>query len=652
MNLFYYYDRGKGCFSGATRRRPQLFSRSLLLLLAWTALAVSGLSEDGPAPSVSLHEFRRIPVLFNGRKMPMDTYARQVLIQLGGRQTVDKKPAAEWLAEVVFSPEKTAGYPVFLINNPDVVQALGVEPKQRRRYSYLELHQSIPELMEKAEQASSLPEDKRSVVEKEILRTASNISYYGGLLQSLSFAQAHPDFQPMLPEVAEALGLSATGGVTALDLALTVKEVQTVVQGLEHSKVSDWTPEQAETFRLASALFEWSKRFQIAPFHLLPEMAHDEETWISPWMAMSTSLSDPAMRGVLQNLQDLFRAYREKDQESFDRAAKAVQTFIRSRQPGVRELSYTNLETRFNQWRLFFWSKCMYFLAFLAGVTAFIGGGKAVRRAGWILTLAALLPHTAGIIIRMIIMGRPPVTNLYATFLFVAWICVLVSLFTERFQKNGLGLLSAGFSGIGLLMLAARFGAESDTMGKVVAVLDSNFWLSTHVIAITTGYAGCVLAGLVGHVYLMQQIVVPANREKLRATSRALFGILGFGLIFSFLGTMLGGVWADQSWGRFWGWDPKENGALLIVLWCAILFHARIGGMIRDVGFAVGAALGIIIVMFAWIGVNLLGVGLHSYGFTSGLARGLYIYTAVQVLTAGMLGLYAARKARRPRPAG
>jgi ABC-type transport system involved in cytochrome c biogenesis permease subunit len=641
----------KGSFvsldEGVGRARSPLRGTGLVLMAVFMSLlsleGVAKASETGPARP-SLHEFQRIPVLFNGRKMPMDSFARQVLIQLGGRQSVEKKPADEWLAEVIFSPETTAAYPVFLINSPDVVQALGVTPKKRRRYTYAELHQSIPDLMKKAEQVNSIPDEKRSVVEKEILRTASNMIYYSGLLQSFSFAQAHPDFQPKLPEVAETLGLSATGGVSALDLALKVSDVQLVVKNLMNNDVSEWTAEEAETFRLASALFEWSKRFQSAPFDLLPALAHNEENWLSPWMAMGTSLSDPAVRGVLENLYGLFRAYGQNDQEAFDRSAVAVQTFTRSRLPGVRALSTIDLETNYNRWRLFYWSKFIYFFAFLAGVTAFIGGGQAARRAGWILTLAAFLPHTAGILLRMLIMGRPPVTNLYATFIFVAWICVLVSLFTERAQKNGLGIMSAGFSGIGLLMLAARFGAESDTMGQVVAVLDSNFWLSTHVIAITTGYAGCVLAGVVGHVYLLQQIFIPSNKEKLRATSRALFGILGFGLIFSFLGTMLGGVWADQSWGRFWGWDPKENGALLIVLWCAILFHARIGGMIREVGVAVGAALGTIIVMFAWIGVNLLGVGLHSYGFTSGLARGLYTYTVAQIVLLLVLGLLAVKK--------
>ena len=108
--------------------------------------------------------------------------------------------------------------------------------------------------------------------------------------------------------------------------------------------------------------------------------------------------------------------------------------------------------------------------------------------------------------------------------------------------------------------------------------------------------------------------------------------MIAFGLLFTFLGTMLGGVWADQSWGRFWGWDPKENGALLIILWTAITLHSRIAGYIKDFGLAIFAIIGTVVVMVSWFGVNLLGVGLHSYGFTQGLAMNLLSYILFELI--------------------
>src|SRR5690606_7963916 len=141
-----------------------------------------------------------------------------------------------------------------------------------------------------------------------------------------------------------------------------------------------------------------------------------------------------------------------------------------------------------------------------------------------------------------------------------------------------------------------------------------------------------------------------ATKTSLREIDRMVYGTLAFGLLFSFIGTVLGGIWADQSWGRFWGWDPKENGALLIVLWCAILLHAKHWGVIRETGMAACAIIGAIIVSLAWQGVNLLNVGLHSYGFTSGAAIKLFAYIGGEILF--LLAMWGLTTLRRRKVAG
>jgi ABC-type transport system involved in cytochrome c biogenesis permease subunit len=138
------------------------------------------------------------------------------------------------------------------------------------------------------------------------------------------------------------------------------------------------------------------------------------------------------------------------------------------------------------------------------------------------------------------------------------------------------------------------------------------------------------IAGVFGHIWLILRLI-GKDKATLEKVKLPMEGLLGFGLTFAFLGTMLGGVWADQSWGRFWGWDPKENGALLIVLWTAVIYHARVGGLIREIGLAAGTVIGCIMVMVAWLGVNLLGVGLHSYGFTNAMATGFKSYILFEV---------------------
>jgi ABC-type transport system involved in cytochrome c biogenesis permease subunit len=204
----------------------------------------------------------------------------------------------------------------------------------------------------------------------------------------------------------------------------------------------------------------------------------------------------------------------------------------------------------------------------------------------------------------------------------------------EFFNKKKTGIAAGGLAGVVMLLIAGKYALEGDTMGMLVAVLDSNFWLASHVITIILGYAGVVLSGIIGHVYIIQRIIWPGKEELLKNTFQAVYAIQAFGIVFTFLGTVLGGIWADQSWGRFWGWDPKENGALVILLWSAILFHARQAGWIKETGFTLGTVIGVIAVSLAWFGVNLLGVGLHSYGFTSGIAHALLIFISLESLFA------------------
>jgi cytochrome c biogenesis factor len=110
------------------------------------------------------------------------------------------------------------------------------------------------------------------------------------------------------------------------------------------------------------------------------------------------------------------------------------------------------------------------------------------------------------------------------------------------------------------------------------------------------------------------------------------YGVVCFSLLFAVFGTIMGGVWANDSWGRFWGWDPKENGALLICLWFLLILHARMGGYVREHGFMVLCILGAVVVSISWWGVNLLSVGLHSYGFTSGALLALVTFWCVEAV--------------------
>ncbi|HEX4048877.1 MAG TPA: cytochrome c biogenesis protein CcsA, partial [Elusimicrobiota bacterium] len=229
---------------------------------------------------------------------------------------------------------------------------------------------------------------------------------------------------------------------------------------------------------------------------------------------------------------------------------------------------------------------------------------------------AAVLVHTLGLVARIWLQGRPPVTNLYSSAVFVGWVAALLGFFAERIHRKGFAIAGGALLGFCTLLIAQHLSASGDTMEMMRAVLDSNFWLGTHVVTVTIGYGSTFLAGSLGITWILRRhLVRHPDPETTKALVSLAYGVVAFALLFSFIGTTLGGIWADQSWGRFWGWDPKENGALLIVLWNAFILHARFAGYARERGVMLMTVFGNIVTSLSWFGVNMLGIGLHSYGF-------------------------------------
>jgi ABC-type transport system involved in cytochrome c biogenesis permease subunit len=171
------------------------------------------------------------------------------------------------------------------------------------------------------------------------------------------------------------------------------------------------------------------------------------------------------------------------------------------------------------------------------------------------------------------------------------------------------------------------------------AVLDTQFWLATHVVCISLGYTATFVAGFLALGYIAYALTPFRQERVLKSLTAMTYGTLCFAILLSFVGTVLGGLWADDSWGRFWGWDPKENGALIIVLWNALVLHARWGGMVADRGLAILAIGGNIATAWSWFGVNELGVGLHSYGFTEGVLMALGLWVLFNLALMGLGGL-------------
>ena len=317
---------------------------------------------------------------------------------------------------------------------------------------------------------------------------------------------------------------------------------------------------------------------------------------------------------------------------------------MQAKNPAYKKyLSKASLEVHYNKLDSFHWAWVLYFLGLmLVGVYAFFK--RKLLLVGFLsITSIAFLLHGYGMLLRSLIMERPPVTNMYETVIWVPWVAVIMGFILWRLQKNIFIFICSCVVALFCLLLADSAPSLLDgRLEPLEAVLRSNFWLMTHVLIITMSYSAFFLAFVVGDVLLFFFIKGETkHKEIIQKYVRSIDRCLQVGVVLLALGTVLGGIWADYSWGRFWGWDPKETWALISLLGYLVLLHGRLIGWVKDFGMAVGSVLMFFLIVMAWYGVNyVLGQGLHSYGFGTGgveYVAGFTLLHLVYVLTACLL---------------
>jgi ABC-type transport system involved in cytochrome c biogenesis permease subunit len=595
-------------------------NRFILIIISVISLTLPALAEN----SFDYELVKKIPIQAEGRIKPLDSYAKYLLISLSGKSKLDSDSHIEWFTKLIFNPESSANKKIFLINNPELLEALGLESDHSRRYSFKELEPGIDKLFELAAQALQKNEEDRVEIEKEFIRVFKNINSYIQLSNSFLFNFKHPDFTVSDLTKSE-LNLKSNFN-SLFDVIIKADPIAKTLETQNTSSLMN-----KEIIRLAFLIYDWVEKYKNYQELYIVNTSMDlipinEHKLVSAW----DQLIDPdiELTEEIHILSKLHNAFLENNHQGFNNLTKEYLKLVNSK---TKLKNKIELEVFYNKLNPIFNSKILYGLALILVLLCAIIQYPPLKLCSVIFSCIGFLLHTSALLLRILILDRAPVSNLFETFIFVSWIIVLLGLLLNFFDKNSkLGIFLASFSGLILLLISGKFAVEADTMQVLIAVLNSNFWLSTHVIAVTVGYAGVFSAGIVAHVYLIKQIINKnAHNKKLTGI---FLGLLNFGLCFSFLGTLLGGIWADQSWGRFWGWDPKENGALLIVLWSTLVFHARLSGMVKDTGLALLTAFASVVVITSWFGVNLLGVGLHSYGFTSGIATGLFSYYFLELI--------------------
>ena len=592
----------------------------LILVAALAGWALSGIHQP-PETGFQTREFGKLPVLMDGRFQPFDSVARNSLLQIRTKQTVpldngQTMSAAEWLLEVLMKPEQADDRKIFRIDNGEVLALLKL-PENQKFYSFSQLRPQADEIQKQADRIGPIESAKRTVFETQLMKLFDEMNLY----QRLEISIKPPGSDDFAAELA-AYQKSIAPGAAAM-------------QARDAGKTFD----QDAFNNLIGFMGNYETVAQFALPAVIPPT--DPATPRDDWQNIGTNLMATARTGEISQPAQYYAAmvtgYRSGSPADFNQAVAAYHLWLGDR--FAPQVNKAGQEFFFNSFQPFYKALVIYILALLLALCSwFIPGiSELLRRSAFCLIGLAWVIHTFGLVFRMYLEGRPPVTNLYSSAIFIGWGAVILGMVLEKIYRDGIGCVVAAFAGFVTQIIAHNLAMSGDTMEMMRAVLDTNFWLATHVVVVTLGYASTFVAGFLAIIYIMRGVFTNTlSPETAKSLARMVYGIVCFATLFSFVGTVLGGIWADQSWGRFWGWDPKENGALLIVLWNATILHARWGGLVRERGLMNLAVVGNIVTSWSWFGVNMLGIGLHSYGFTDAAFRWLMLFVVSQLALIGL----------------
>ncbi|MBX9627667.1 MAG: cytochrome c biogenesis protein CcsA [Gemmataceae bacterium] len=679
-----------------------------------------------PKAPFDLDAFARLPVVEGGRVKPLEATARDYLRVVSGQEEyVDengtKQPAIRWFAACMAARGPDEADPawklkVFRVDNEQLLAELRLEPRQGLRYSLDEMKPRLAGLFQKAGAA----EEKREAGKKLDLTETKTVD--------------------LARHVTLALNLAKFKGYDTPRSRLLLLPPRSA--GAEWRSLGDLREEaRGGSMRrlMADPRFGRERVSKMTPAEQDALVAEAEAAIAQATAALDAA--DPAAAAWPK----FAAAYRDKKYDEFNTAVGEYRNTAFDHVPG-RDLARANAEAAYLRFAPFYYLTGFYVLVVVLGAVSFVmaaaekpGWQEAFRRSATWLLVFTLVLHTAALLVRMYLMDRPLVfvTNLYSSAVFIGWGCVAIGLVLERVYPLGIGNTVAAVLGLATTIVAHNLGTE-DTLEVKQAVLDTNFWLATHVTTVTLGYTATFVAGFIGVVYVMMTLAgvvrnsfldprppsagglfafgaaaaglpavplfllwflrsavvkfeyVPAGVADLafyaavaagavyaaaliltrasadparagtvpgiarpaaamaltpdvgKVLAQMVYGVVCFATLLSFVGTVLGGIWADQSWGRFWGWDPKENGAVLIVLWNALILHARWAGLVKARGVAVLAVAGNMVTAWSWFGTNQLGIGLHAYGFDTRLADGCTNFWLSQLVVIG-LGLIPRR---------
>jgi ABC-type transport system involved in cytochrome c biogenesis permease subunit len=690
---------GKGAGIDMTGKALHPFARygvpAIAAIVATLALLGLGRPSKPTKDRLDLQKLATLPVVDGGRVKPLDSVARVRLRQIThAEEATDgkkKRQAVEWLMDAAVGtpgdPTGPGSWAVFRIENDEVRSLLKLDRREGLRYSVNEMSIRTKTMID----LEPLPKDVLEMLAQRGVRQqylapdqmppdVKDLMDAKGLRPTLKeVPELRPEFKAFMEESKKAFEQRKNDpkalGVyqnKLLELAEHLRTYQEMTQGelplvIPPSDEKEWqkaadageATEAARMDALQKALPRIRERLREAGVPPdLKGLTAEQSADLERIGKEEVEKEMPTWAKNSEAWQKVLSAYRDNDPKAFDAAVADYRKRVAAQVP-ASAFQRADLETYLNQSGMFYWCTVLYGVAAVASLIGFVllvlapKASQTIRRGVFWWLLVVFVAHTFTLLARMYLMDRPLVfvTNLYSSAVFIGWGVMALCLILELVFPIGFGNLVASVLGFATTIIAHNLATTGDTLEMMQAVLDTNFWLATHVTTVTLGYSATYVAGVLGLLYvvlymlpeksvLRQRVVIGSGLHQMNYDIGKILGTLTYAVVcfaalLSFVGTVLGGIWADQSWGRFWGWDPKENGAILIVLWNALILHARWGGIVKERGMGVLAVGGIAVTTWSWFGTNQLGVGLHAYGFNNGLVAlcdGVWVGTFFAVL--------------------
>lgn len=514
-------------------------------------------------------DLKYLPVQDAGRLKPLDTFAREALQLVYGKSTLGKKTPIDIVMTWMIAPEEWDNQQIVEIRHSGLREALRLEDR-RMHYSPQELFRN--------ERVALVFQELRSQREQR--------------------AKLNPYFQ--------------------------------AVQRLENQLTMYQATRSGMTLRVAPSGMENVDGWQ-AVSELEGELGEAFQDFILLYIRLLTAHARLQKEG-----EDVHLASIEDLQNQAKESLKTFKNLAQSVEPSrYANMTKIRAEVHYNEFHPFMWSWILYLLGALTLIAYMVSQRKSLLVMSWIFLVGGFILHTYGMGIRSYLTGRAPVSNMYETVVWVPWGTILFAVILERIYKSKILLVCAALGAVFCLILTDLAPSVLDaSLQPLEPVLRSNFWLVTHVLIITISYAAFLLAFILGDVLLFYFLKDEKRFAKqINSGVQAIYRCLQIGVVLLAAGTILGGIWADYSWGRFWGWDPKETWALIALLGYLALLHGRLVGWVRQFGLAAGSILAFSLVIMAWYGVNfVLGAGLHSYGFGAGGVEYVSAFVALHVL--------------------